>query len=191
MSWSDALYDLITGVAADTPWLVQELFEFGTNGAILALLGLAALLLWRARADAHVVVTVLLTAVATVTAYLLSELLKVFVAQDRPCRGSVVSLETCPPVGDFSFPSNHTVIATVIAVGLLTLWRRHPATAALALLLGAFAGFSRVFVGVHYPHDVLAGIVLGTVVALAVVVPFRALATERLTAARRSNRSLR
>ncbi|MFI6028747.1 phosphatase PAP2 family protein [Amycolatopsis magusensis] len=191
MSWSDALYDLITGVAADTPWLFQVLFELGTNGAILALMGLSALLLWRARADARVVVTVLLTAVATVTAYLLSELLKVFVAQDRPCRGSAVSLETCPPVGDFSFPSNHTVIATAMAVGLLTLWRRHPATAALALLLGAFAGFSRVFVGVHYPHDVLAGIALGTAAALAVVVPFRALAAERLTAVCQSRRSLR
>ncbi|QFU86603.1 phosphatase PAP2 family protein [Amycolatopsis sp. YIM 10] len=185
---SRELYDLVTGLAADSPWLVQALFEVGTNGAILALMALAAVLLWRARTDRLVVASVLLTAVATAVAYLLSELLKVLVAQDRPCRDSTVALETCPPVGDWSFPSNHTVIATTIAVGLLTLSRRHPGTAALALLLGAFAGFSRVFVGVHYPHDVLAGIALGTVVALAVVLPFRVLAAERVTRYSRSSR---
>ena len=181
---SQELYDLITGVAADSPWLVQALFEVGTNGAILALMALSALLLWRARNDRLVLVSILLTAVATVLAYLLSELLKVLVAQDRPCRGPAVALEQCPPVGDWSFPSNHTVIATTIAVGLLTLWRRHPGTAGLALLLGAFAGFSRVFVGVHYPHDVLAGIGLGTAVALAVVLPLR----ERVPSCSRSSR---
>ncbi|AXB44809.1 phosphatase PAP2 family protein [Amycolatopsis albispora] len=183
---SRELYDLVTGLAADSPWLVQALFEVGTNGAVLALMALACLLCRRARADRHVLASVLLTAVATAIAYLLSELLKLLVAQDRPCRGSTVALEACPPVGDWSFPSNHTVIATAITTGLLTLWRRHPGTAALAVLLAAFAGFSRVFVGVHYPHDVLAGIALGAVVALAVVLPFRALAAERVPSFSRS-----
>jgi undecaprenyl-diphosphatase len=63
-----------------------------------------------------------------------------------------------------SFPSNHAVnacvLATLTSLYLPRLWL--PATA-LAILVG----YSRVYVGVHYPLDVLAGSVLGIVVALA------------------------
>jgi undecaprenyl-diphosphatase len=62
-----------------------------------------------------------------------------------------------------SFPSNHAVNASVLAT-LTTLYIPRlwlPATA-LAILVG----YSRVYVGVHYPLDVLAGSVLGIVVAL-------------------------
>jgi undecaprenyl-diphosphatase len=63
-----------------------------------------------------------------------------------------------------SLPSNHAVNASVLAT-LTTLYIPRlwlPATA-LAILVG----YSRVYVGVHYPLDVLAGSVLGIVVALA------------------------
>jgi undecaprenyl-diphosphatase len=63
-----------------------------------------------------------------------------------------------------SLPSNHAVNASVLAT-LTTLYIPRlwlPATA-LAILVG----YSRVYVGVHYPLDVLAGSVLGIIVALA------------------------
>jgi undecaprenyl-diphosphatase len=63
-----------------------------------------------------------------------------------------------------SFPSNHAVNSCVLAT-LATLYmpRFWLPTMALAMLVG----YSRVYVGVHYPLDVLAGGVLGVVVALA------------------------
>jgi membrane-associated phospholipid phosphatase len=72
----------------------------------------------------------------------------------------------CPATGDWSFPSNHATIAGAAAV-TLALTRRALVwlTAPLALVMA----FSRVFVGVHYPHDVAAGLVFGALVAMTAV----------------------
>ena len=68
---------------------------------------------------------------------------------------------------DASFPSDHSTAAGAIAVGLLIAGaalgsRRLGLIAAVAALLLAFA---RVYVGVHYPSDVLAGLAIGGIVA--------------------------
>jgi undecaprenyl-diphosphatase len=63
-----------------------------------------------------------------------------------------------------SLPSNHAVNASVLAtLAGLSIPRLWPLATALVLLIG----YSRVYVGVHYPLDVLAGSVLGVAVALA------------------------
>ena len=67
---------------------------------------------------------------------------------------------------DNSFPSDHTAVAFAVAVAVLAFHRR------LGLLLVAVAagvGLDRVLVGVHYPVDVLAGALVGSVAALIVV----------------------
>jgi undecaprenyl-diphosphatase len=66
-----------------------------------------------------------------------------------------------------SFPSGHAATSAAGAVILSVLVGRGiwPWLAALALLIG----FSRVYVGVHYPGDVLAGAALGAAVALGFV----------------------
>jgi undecaprenyl-diphosphatase len=69
---------------------------------------------------------------------------------------------------DFGFPSDHTSGAFAIAVALLL---RHRASGIFALLLGCAIGIGRVMVGVHYPTDVLAGAVLGTLCALVFWIP--------------------
>jgi undecaprenyl-diphosphatase len=62
-----------------------------------------------------------------------------------------------------SFPSNHAVNSSVLA-SLAILYRPRFWLPAAALVL--LIGFSRIYVGVHYPLDILAGSVLGVVVAL-------------------------
>jgi undecaprenyl-diphosphatase len=82
----------------------------------------------------------------------------------RPCIAleGVRLLVGC--VNSPSFPSNHAVnasaLATLVALYRPRLWL---AAAALALLVG----YSRVYIGAHYPLDVLAGSMLGLTVALA------------------------
>lgn len=93
----------------------------------------------------------------------LDALLKLAVREDRPCRTlRVPTLEACPGPGDWSFPSNHAALAAAAAVALVFVSRR---LGAIALVAAVLMAASRVWVGVHYPHDVLAGVAVGASVA--------------------------
>lgn len=68
-------------------------------------------------------------------------------------------------VRDFSFPSNHAMTAGAATTGL---WiaayhgdRAMQSVAIASSMLAVSLGFSRVYVGVHYPGDVLGGMVVG------------------------------
>jgi membrane-associated phospholipid phosphatase len=76
---------------------------------------------------------------------------------------------TCPPVGDWAFPSNHATIAGAAAAGLLLARPRPTRATWLVVPLAVMAAALRVVTGVHYPHDVLAGLLLGAAIAVAFV----------------------
>jgi undecaprenyl-diphosphatase len=65
---------------------------------------------------------------------------------------------------DASFPSDHAAAGFAVAV---VLFRQHVRLGWTALALAALMSFARVYVGDHYPGDVLAGAVIGAAVALA------------------------
>ena len=65
---------------------------------------------------------------------------------------------------DFSFPSDHATAAGAVAVGLVLTNRRW---GIFAGVLAVVMAFTRVYVGAHYPADVLAGLALGGAVAAA------------------------
>ena len=63
--------------------------------------------------------------------------------------------------GDYSFPSDHAVMAGAVAAGVPLTHRRLGAATAAAAVVMAFA---RVYVGAHFPLDVIVGLLLGAAV---------------------------
>jgi len=158
-------YRDIASFGHDSPSWLHTVAEVGTEAGILVFLALFAAAFWRARRGDNKSMTLALFApVAMAVTYLLSELLKGFVREDRPCRSvpGVQIIEECPEPGDWSFPSNHSVIVAASVAVLFLVWRT---AALLALPIALLTAFSRVFLGVHYLHDVVAGFLLGAVLA--------------------------
>lgn len=91
--------------------------------------------------------------------------LKNLIARPRPCwlDDSVKLLIPIPT--DYSFPSGHT-LSSVIGATVLTKTNRRFGWAAIPL--AAVIAFSRLYLFVHYPSDILAGAVLGVAIGLAV-----------------------
>jgi undecaprenyl-diphosphatase len=155
------------GVQIGPPWLPEMMRDISALGStfVLGLILLAVtgyLLLVRKRAAAWLMLAAVLSGVVS------NNLLKLSFARPRP------DLVT-PAVRVFtaSFPSGH---ATMSAITYLTLGallaRTHSELAVriffmtLAGLLTVLVGVSRVYLGVHYPTDVLAGWCIGTAWAM-------------------------
>lgn len=91
-------------------------------------------------------------------------ILKELIKAPRPIgEAGVRSLRTQTATG-YSFPSGHSQNAAT-AYGLLALTARRPAWRRVCGALMLLVGFSRLYLGVHYPKDVLAGLALGLLCA--------------------------
>ena len=133
------------------------------KGLVFVAVGAVADLRRRPRA---VPMTALLAAGAFAVASLLSDAVKALVGRERPpvADAGISALIHLP--GDPSFPSGHAATAFA-AAGVVAL--RYPALRLPLLGLAALIALSRVYLGVHYPLDVIAGAALGLAVAWAVV----------------------
>ena len=87
--------------------------------------------------------------------------LKNLIARPRPCwlDGSVQLLIANPT--DYSFPSGHTLSSVIGATVLTKTDRRF---GCIAIPLAALIAFSRLYLYVHFPSDVVAAVVLGAVI---------------------------
>lgn len=156
---ADWYRDVVGFAEGVPPWLQQFAVLFTNAGVGLLYLALA-LSWWRARGrSARTMAFALLGPFGVVTGYLASSLGKHLVQAVRPCRALDVStVLQCPPPDDWSFPSNHAALAASAAVGVVLAWR---ALAVPAVVVALCVAASRVFLGVHYPHDVLVGLLVG------------------------------
>lgn len=164
-----AYVDVVDAAHHAPSWLDGLISGYSAYGlALFALLMLIGW--WQARhQDAAQAVKALAAPLLTVLAFVVSTVLKQAVQENRPCQSlHVITLEACPAVGDWSFPSNHATLAAAAAVALWFVGTRLCAIATLGALAMAA---SRVWVGAHYPHDIAAGLAVGALVATLLAVP--------------------
>ena len=133
----------------------------GTAGALWGFVAAGAFLLtgWR---PSHLLVPW----VAVAASWILAEGAKYLFNRGRPFIHDTEIAPLIKTPSSSSFPSGHSATA---AAGALALSVVYPPYAPAFLIAGFLVALSRVYLGVHYPFDVLAGALIGTLTAGVVV----------------------
>ena len=165
------------------PWLEGAVRDITALGSVSVLVLIVAatviyfLLVGKAR-------TALFIFLAVASGQALSSLLKIGISRPRPELVSHLATET-----SMSFPSGHAMLSTVTYLTLGTLAARflrgrvtRAYVLSLAVLVTLMVGVSRVYLGVHWPSDVLAGWCAGFVWALLCWLMARLLQHRRIVA---------
>jgi membrane-associated phospholipid phosphatase len=157
-------FNVVRHFAASTGWL-HGFMEFIARYGIVFLAVALLVGWWIGRRDdsPRKVAVAVWSAVAALVALALVQPISNAAAEPRPFVNHPEVHKLIAHSADFGFPSDHATAAGAVAAGLLFLsWRLGLVTTFVALLIA----FSRVYVGVHFPQDVAAGLALGAVVAI-------------------------
>ncbi|MDC2864460.1 undecaprenyl-diphosphatase [Bacillus sp. BP-3] len=109
-------------------------------------------------------VTVFQALFACSIAFTMNRVSELFFYRDRPFVSHHIK-QLVDHAANSSFPSDHATAALVITV---TIWLCNRGKTFMWIIFGMCIAFSRIWVGVHYPFDVLTGIILGGCTALLV-----------------------
>ena len=137
---------------------MRVLTALGNEGAIWIVLTLFLLARRKTRRCGVVMAAALLTGV------ILGEgILKHLICRPRPfTQFADITALIAPPI-TFSFPSGHTLSGFAAATVCFAFYRR---AGIPAFCLAALIAFSRLYLGVHFPSDVLAGMLLGLAIGI-------------------------
>jgi undecaprenyl-diphosphatase len=178
LTWDKTLFLCINHGLAHP--VLDVFFTAITNGRHWILPGIAGALVYLWFGKKHALTVLLLSAVTVaITDPIAAQIIKPFVHRLRPCNPSdlveggrfLLGYKT-----SFSFPSNHAMNMFGQAM-LLTFF--YPRYGGWFFLFAAMIGFSRIYVGVHYPLDVLGGAVFGTISGALVFGAYKLMAYSR------------
>ena len=93
-------------------------------------------------------------------------MLKNIIARARPCSVDTSVSLLIPFPSEYSFPSGHTLNGFTAAVTLFLFYKK---PGIIAIIIAGLIAFSRMYLFVHYPTDILGGIVIGIIDACVVV----------------------
>lgn len=173
--WEVELLTAVNGLALPpvVDWMLLVLPWFGTNITLLPIVVVAAALL--ARSGRGLLATHLI--VMQVGAFTMNPILKELFDRPRPALWEMR--------GQFawaSYPSGHAIasVASLFTIAVLLHrelgWRWPYGIAALMLLL---TSYSRLYLGVHWPTDVIGGVMMGAVWLAATLIAFRPASSRR------------
>jgi undecaprenyl-diphosphatase len=166
MQWNMSWFWAINHLAAHTGRAHPVMAAFALWGGPVMLVLILAIAWWQHRRRPAAVAdstAAILTGIAAILALGVNQMVAQLWFERRPfvaLHGVTVLLAHS---ADDSFPSDHATIAGALAVGIMLFARRWGLLAVTVALLLAFA---RVYAGMHFPIDVLAGLAIGALVAL-------------------------
>jgi undecaprenyl-diphosphatase len=175
----------VNHVARVTPWLhtpARFYAEYGVG--VFAALLLASWWLARRDGDLRRTTAALWAPFGALLALWVNQFLVAAVAEPRPYTALPHSLVLVSRSTDYGFPSDHAVMAGAVAAGVLLAHRR---LGLVALALAVLMALTRVYVGAHFPLDVVAGLVVGasiTVVSYLIARPIGRRLVDRLAGTR-------
>ena len=106
-----------------------------------------------------------------INALLVNVFLKNIVARSRPYEVIDGLTSLVGEQSDFSFPSGHTSSAFSVAVVMFMLMPKKYGVP--ALIVATLIAYSRLYVGVHYPSDIIGGLIIGILVAVICVTVYK------------------
>lgn len=163
MDLDTRIFYYVNDFARDTPWLHTVVSTYAADGVVLfAMCLLVGWWLARRANDSTAMAAAIWAPIGVLAAVAINQPIANTINASRPCNAlpHIVVLH-CNTDG--GFPSDHAMMAGAVTAGVWLVNRRLGIITALAALLMAFA---RVYVGAHYPQDVVAGLALGAVISL-------------------------
>jgi membrane-associated phospholipid phosphatase len=159
----DRLFADVNALARHSSRLHGAVLGYATYGVVLFAALLLAGLLLRRTATNRALAAAGWAPLAVLLAVGLNQPLVSAFAEARPYTTHPGVLVLASRSSDFSFPSDHAVMAGAAAAGM---WLVSRVLGALATVAALVMAFSRVYIAAHYPWDVAAGLAFGALVAL-------------------------
>ena len=156
LGWDVSLFRILNEVPAAAASVLTPLSHLFLPVGIITVVVLTVVYVVARNRSVLPVATV---AAAAGLAWVLAHVAKAVADRPRPYEVMADAVLRQQPAHGTSFPSSHTAVTLAVAIALVPFLARPLAAAGIAYAV--LVGWSRVYLGVHYPLDVLAGAGIG------------------------------
>ncbi len=161
------LFETINDLAGRNIWLDRLGVFFTDYAGYVLIVVLVILFIFKStRLSRFMVLVALISAV--VSRGIITTIIRFFYHHPRPF--DVLTVKQLIPENDYSFPSGHAAFYFALSMGVCLYNKK---LGAAFFVISALMGIARIFAGVHWPADILGGVLIGIVSAIAVNLALR------------------